>query len=145
MLGDVRGKRIVHLQCNAGQDSLSLAARGARVTGVDISDDAIEFARGLSADSGITATFEHADVFDWLAGTREVFDIAFASYGALCWLSDIRTWARGISRVLTPVGRLVVVEFHPALNLFDDDGIATAYLSSVMVAPTTVDAVLGAR
>ena len=34
----LRGKRLVHLQCNAGQDTLSLAARGARVTGVDISD-----------------------------------------------------------------------------------------------------------
>jgi SAM-dependent methyltransferase len=122
LLGDVRGKRIVHLQCNSGQDSLSLAARGAQVTGVDISDEAIEFARRLSLESGIVARFERADVFDWLATTQDVFDIAFASYGALCWLSDIRTWARGIARILAPAGRLVVVEFHPTLNLFDDNG-----------------------
>ena len=43
LLGDVRGLRIAHLQCNAGQDSLSLAALGALVTGVDISDEAIAF------------------------------------------------------------------------------------------------------
>jgi SAM-dependent methyltransferase len=122
LLGDVRGKRLVHLQCNSGQDSLSLAARGAQVTGVDISDEAIEFARTLSADSGIAARFERADVFDWLAQTSERFDIAFASYGALCWLSDLPTWARGVARVLAPGGRLVLVEFHPVLNLFDDDG-----------------------
>ncbi len=50
LLGDVRGLRIAHLQCNAGQDSLSLAARGALVTGVDISDEAIAF--GPSACGG---------------------------------------------------------------------------------------------
>ena len=122
LLGELRDKRVVHLQCNAGQDSLSIAARGARVTGVDISDEAIGFARTLSDASGIAATFERADVYDWLAGTHDRFDIVFSSYGALCWLSDLSTWARGVARILAPVGRLVVVEFHPLLNLFDDEG-----------------------
>ncbi len=122
LLGDVRGKRLVHLQCNSGQDSLSLAARGAEVTGVDISDEAIEFARTLSRDAGIAATFERSDVFEWLASTSARFDVAFCSYGALCWLSDIAAWARGVARILAPGGRLVVVEFHPLLNLMDDDG-----------------------
>src|SRR5437016_320404 len=62
LLGDVAGQTLVHLQCNAGQDTLSLARRGAIVTGVDISDTAIDFARQLSADSGIPASFERADV-----------------------------------------------------------------------------------
>ena len=35
LLGDVVERRLVHLLCNSGQDSLSLAAMGARVTGVD--------------------------------------------------------------------------------------------------------------
>jgi SAM-dependent methyltransferase len=119
----------VHLQCNSGQDSLSLAARGAQVTGVDISDEAIEFARSLSRDSGIAGTFDRADVFDWLTTTSEQFEIAFASYGALCWLSDLSTWARGVARILAPGGRLVVMEFHPILNLFDDEGVITSKLT----------------
>ena len=46
LLGDLRDRPLVHLQCNAGQDTLSIASRlGARVTGVDISDEAIDFAR----------------------------------------------------------------------------------------------------
>lgn len=122
LLGDLDGKRLVHLQCNAGQDTLSLATRGAQVTGVDISDEAVEFARKLSQDSGIAATFERADVYDWLAATSAQYDVAFSSYGALVWLSDLPTWARGVARVLAPGGRLVVVEFHPLLNLFDEDG-----------------------
>ncbi|HMA35673.1 MAG TPA: class I SAM-dependent methyltransferase [Chloroflexia bacterium] len=124
LLGDIAGQTLVHLQCNAGQDTLSLARLGAVVTGVDISDTAIAFARQLAADSGIPATFHRADIYDWLAATAagpQRFAIAFVSYGALVWLSDLRAWARGIAGVLAPGGRLVLVEFHPLLGVLADD------------------------
>lgn len=124
LLGDIRGLEVVHLQCNSGQDTLSLAQMGARVTGVDISDSAIEFARRLSADSGVPATFERSDVYDWLeqtGATEQRFDVAFCSYGAICWLSDLGTWARGITGVLKPGGRFVTVDFHPAWLMLGDD------------------------
>lgn len=120
LLGDVRGKRLVHLQCNAGQDTLSIAAHlGAVVTGVDISDEAIGFAGRLSSESGIPATFVRANLYDWFAANQEQFDVAFASYGALYWLPDIAGWARGAAAALKPGGRLVVVEFHPILGMLD--------------------------
>ena len=122
LLGPVRGKRLVHLQCNAGQDSLSLAALGAEVTGVDISDEAIAFAQALSRDAGLPARFERADVFDWLEAVPEgSFDLAFCSYGAIPWLSDLGPWARGLSRLLAPGGRFAVVEFHPFMWCFEPD------------------------
>lgn len=122
LLGDIDGLRLVHLQCNAGQDTLSLGGRGARVTGVDISDTATDFARQLAHEAGIAADFERADVYDWFehaldAGRR--FDVAFSSYGALCWLSDLDAWARGLAAVLEPGGRFVCVEFHPVAMIFD--------------------------
>jgi SAM-dependent methyltransferase len=124
LLGDVAGKTLVHLQCNAGQDTLSLAKLGATVTGVDISDTAIQFATRLAADSGIAATFVRADVYDWLtsaAAAGERFDIVFCSYGAICWLSDLACWAKGIAAILKPGGRFVTVEFHPFLMVFRED------------------------
>ncbi|EPH14035.1 hypothetical protein HMPREF9713_00235 [Myroides odoratimimus CCUG 12700] len=42
LLGDVKGKKILHLQCHFGQDTLSLARMGADATGVDLSDKAVE-------------------------------------------------------------------------------------------------------
>ncbi len=123
LLGELAGRTLLHLQCNAGQDTLSLAALGAAATGVDISDEAVEFARRLSAESGIAAEFERADVYDWLqeAGRAgRCFDLVFASYGAVCWLSDLGAWARGIAGVLAPGGRFVLVEFHPAAAMFDE-------------------------
>lgn len=113
LLGPLAGRRLVHLQCNSGQDSLCLARRGADVTGVDFSDEAIAVARSLSEASGIPARFEQAEVVQWLHGTDARFELAFSSYGAVGWLPDLRAWAEGVARVLEPGGRLVYVEFHP--------------------------------
>ena len=124
LLGDISGLELLHLQCNSGQDTLSLARLGATVTGVDISDTAIEVARKLAADSGIPATFYRADVYDWLAeaaAREQRFDVVFSSYGALVWLSDLKTWARGFAALLKPGGRFVLVEFHPVIHMFEWD------------------------
>lgn len=122
LLGEVHGLSIAHLMCNTGQDSLSLAARGAIVTGVDISDAAIEQARRLADEIPLPATFERADVYDWLAAAAqrgEQFDRVFCSYGAICWLPDLYSWARGVAAIVRPGGRFVLVEFHPVSNMFD--------------------------
>jgi len=122
LLGNVRGKRLLHLQCNAGQDTLSIASQlGAEVTGVDISDEAIAFARRLSEESGIPGTFVHTNIFDWFAAhpDEQTYDVVFASYGAVCWLPDIEGWAKGAAMALKPGGRLVLVEFHPIMGVLD--------------------------
>ena len=122
LLGDVSGRQLVHLQCNAGQDTLSLAALGAEVTGVDISDEAVDFATRLAADSGIPGTFVRSDLFDWFdAAEPDRFDIAFSSYGAIVWLSDLTAWAAGIAKVLRPGGRFVIVDVHPVAGMVDDN------------------------
>ncbi len=115
LLGPLDGRRLVHLQCNCGQDSVSLALQGAAVTGVDISDRAIEFARALARATEVSASFERADLFDWFDsfGARERFELAFSSYGSIGWLADLERWARGVAKVLAPGGRLVLLEFHP--------------------------------
>jgi len=119
LLGDLHGKSLVHLQCNAGQDTLSLARLGATVTGVDISDTAITFAQQLSADTNIPATFIRSDVYDWFEQAAQRG--AFSSYGAIIWLSDIAAWAKGIASILKPGGKVVVLDFHPYPMIFDWD------------------------
>ena len=123
LLGDLEGKTLAHLQCNSGGDSLSLALCGAAVTGVDISDAAISSARRLSEEAGIPAGFERSDVYDWLveaARAGRLFDAVFSSYGVVCWLPDLEAWASGIAAILEDDGRFVLVDFHPAADVFDE-------------------------
>jgi len=119
LLGELAGRSLLHLLCNAGQDSLSFAALGAQVTGVDISDAAIEQARRLSAESGIAAEFVRADVYDFLAAPPRSYDLIYCGYGAICWLHDLELFARGVAAALAPGGRFALMEFHPASNMFD--------------------------
>lgn len=125
LLGDLSGLSIVHLQCNSGQDTLSIKQLGAaKVLGVDISDEAIDFARKLSADSGVEAEFVRADIYDWLAEAdrgEERWDVVFCSYGAICWLSDLTNWAKGVAAILKPGARFVTVEFHSGAQVFDEE------------------------
>lgn len=129
LLGEVAGRPLLHLLCNSGQDTLSLTRLGARCTGVDLSDAAITLARELSAASGLAAEFVRADVYDYLAEARGAgFELVYCSYGAICWLHDLRAFARGVAAALAPGGRLAMVEFHPASNMFDAEwGLANDY------------------
>ena len=63
LLGDVQNKSILHLQSHFGQDSLSLARMGAKVTGTDISDVAINYASQLNEQLNLGARFIQADTY----------------------------------------------------------------------------------
>lgn len=123
-VGPVSGKRLLHLQCHFGLDSLSWARRGARVTGVDFSPRAIDLARTLSRELEVEARFLCCDVYelDRELETEERFDIVFASYGVIDWLPDLDGWARVGARRLAPGGFFYLVEFHPLLHLLDEEG-----------------------
>jgi SAM-dependent methyltransferase len=122
LLGEVAGRTLLHLMCNSGQDTLSLARLGALVTGVDISDEAVAQARLLSTASDIAADFARADVYDYLAAARGAgFERIYCGYGAVCWLHDLPAFARGVAAALAPGGRFALVEFHPASNMFDSE------------------------
>lgn len=121
MLGDIKSKSVLHLQCHFGQDSISLARMGAQVTGVDLSDTAIEKAKEFAEMTGADADFICCDIYDLPDYLDEKFDIVFTSYGVIGWLPDLEMWAKIVSRYLKPEGRLIFVEFHPLAWIFDED------------------------
>jgi SAM-dependent methyltransferase len=120
LLGDLADKEVLHLQCHFGQDSLSMSRMGARVTGVDLSDKAIEAARELSLKTGAPADFICCDLYDLPQHLDHSFDLVFSSYGTIGWLPDLDKWAAVIARFLKPGGAFVFAEFHPVVWMFDD-------------------------
>ena len=88
-MGDIRGKSLLHLQCHFGMDTLAWARLGAKVTGVDFSDEAIKPARKLSKESGIKARFIESDIYTLPDVLKGKFDIVFTGAGVLCWLQTL--------------------------------------------------------
>ena len=127
LLGDIKGKSVLHLQCHFGQDTISLARLGAKATGADFSDRAIEKARELAAQTNTGADFICCDLYDLEKVCDRKFDLVFTSYGTIGWLPDLDKWAKIISTFLKPGGRFIFVEFHPVVWMFDDDLEKVAY------------------
>jgi 2-polyprenyl-3-methyl-5-hydroxy-6-metoxy-1,4-benzoquinol methylase len=118
-VGEVDGLDLLHLQCHFGLDTLSFARRGARVTGVDFSAVAVARARQLAGQAGLAADFVESDVLrlpEKLAGR---FDVVFASYGVLCWISSAQAWMRSAASCLRPGGALVLIEIHPLVGMVE--------------------------
>ena len=105
-LGDVAGKRVLHLQCHFGLDTLCLARRGAEVTGLDFSSAAIKAARALSRETGVPATFVEGNLYDAPDLIDGAFDLVFVTWGAINWLPDIGRWAEIVAHFLKPGGAL---------------------------------------
>lgn len=127
LLGDVQGKTILHLQCHFGMDSIALSRRGAKVCGVDFSENAIIEARKLATRCGADTRFIESDVLKLNEVLDEQFDIVFTSYGTIGWLPDLDAWAGIVQRFLKPGGKLVFAEFHPVVWMFDNDFAKVAY------------------
>ncbi|MEZ5926598.1 MAG: class I SAM-dependent methyltransferase [Hyphomicrobiaceae bacterium] len=119
-IGDVSGKRLAHLQCHIGLDSLSLARLGADVTGLDFSSASVDGARRLAAETGIAATFVEGDVYEARRLLSGHFDIVYSTWGTINWLPDIQRWAEVVASLLRPGGFLYLAEAHPFALVFEE-------------------------
>lgn len=134
LIGDLHGRcrRAIHLQCAGGRDTLSLWNLGAEeVVGIDFSPRMLELAQRLTTAVGAPARWIEADVLDAPAGLNATGDLVYTGRGSLMWLQDLDGWAAVVRRLLSPTGRFVLFEGHPAEWLFDVDAdggwIATDY------------------
>jgi len=119
LLGDLDGKKVLHLQCHFGQDTISLQKLGAQATGVDFSETAIEKARDLSEQCQIFPEFVCSDIYELDKNLKGQFDMIFTSYGTIGWLPDLNKWAEILDHFLKPGGIFLIVEFHPMIWVFD--------------------------
>ena len=120
-VGDVSGKRLLHLMCHIGLDTLSWARRGAIVTGLDFSRAALDTAVSLAGRAGIgSARFLAAEIGEAgqaLAG--ETFDVVYTGTGVTQWIPDIGSWARTVAALVAPGGFFYIADYHPFPDSFD--------------------------
>jgi len=72
----VSSKKLLHLLCHFGMDTLSWARLGAEVTGTDFSAEAIAAATALAEELALPARFVQANVYDLPAVLEDSFDLA---------------------------------------------------------------------
>ena len=121
-VGEVSGRRLLHLQCHFGMDTLSWARLGAEVVGIDFSPAAVRQASDLARRAGLDgmARFQEVDVTSAGRVSGGGFDVVFTSFGTIVWLSDLEGWADTIVANLAEDGFFYFLDAHPASMMFDE-------------------------
>ncbi len=115
-LGDLKGKRVLHLLCGTGEATAALAELGAVATGVDPRPPALEIAR------------ERWPKILWVDGDpqslprqlrRGRFDLVYSGEGVIGGLLDLDAWAAGVAGALRAHGELLLFDDHPIADCID--------------------------
>jgi ubiquinone/menaquinone biosynthesis C-methylase UbiE len=105
-----RGLRVLEIGCGMGTDGAQFAQAGARYTGIDLTEAAIELARKRFELSGLEGEFRVADA-EKLDFADNSFDRVY-SHGVLHHTPDTARAVTEIHRVLKPGGRATVMLYH---------------------------------
>ncbi|NJN84230.1 MAG: methyltransferase domain-containing protein [Caldilineaceae bacterium] len=126
LLGSVTGKRVLDFGCGGGQAVIALAQQGASVTGVDYSASQLAFARSLSEELNVEATFIEGTASDLEQLPAVAWDLILSIY-VMQYVEEPDRCLRALCRALDPSGRLIVSFDHPLRTCFlepDEDEIS---------------------
>ena len=112
LLGDLQGKRVLHLACSVCDEGITMAMRGATATGVDISPTHILMGQEKATALGVDVVLRVGNMMQ-LDADLQNFDLVYISSGGLCWVPDLDDWLVGVNRALKPGGRVLISEHHP--------------------------------
>src|ERR671919_3177481 len=99
------GMDVVELGCGTAYFSAWLARRGARPTGVDITENQLATARAMQAEHGLEFPLIHASAED-VPLPNACADLVLSEYGASLWCEP-EAWVSEAARLLRPAGHLV--------------------------------------
>jgi SAM-dependent methyltransferase len=106
-----RDRRLLEVGCGIGTDLARFARGGARVTGVDLSETAIELARKNFALNGLAAEELRVANGEALPYPNEVFDVVYA-HGVIQYTADPAQLIRECHRVLKPGGTAIFMVYN---------------------------------
>lgn len=116
------GDRVLELACGTGRLTVPLAARGLRITGLDLADAMLARARDRAARAGAAARFLKSDMRAFELAER--FDLIFIPINSLCHLlvrPDVEACFCCVRAHLAPQGRFVIDVFNPSLAILGRD------------------------
>ncbi len=116
LLPDLTGRHVLQLVCGTGEAAGELAALGALVTGVDLSEDALEVARRRTPNAVFLRAQLEALPAELL---RARFDLVYGDGGLLAEVRELDPLFSQISTSLRPGGELLLHDTHPVAVCLD--------------------------
>jgi SAM-dependent methyltransferase len=112
---DMSGTSAIELGCGTAYASAWMARRGARVVGIDNSEEQLATAQRLAAQHGVELTLVHGNA-ESVPCEDGSFGFALSEYGAAIWCDPYK-WVPEAHRLLQPGGELVCLGHTPLLLL----------------------------
>ena len=112
LIGDVAGQEVLSLACGQGQDARLLAHLGAQVTGVDVSEEMLRYARRHETDDPRGIAYVHGDAQELEPFADGSFD-GVVCHMALMDIPDLDPTIASVARVLREGGWFVFSIVHP--------------------------------
>ena len=116
---DLRGKRVLDVGCGGGILSEAMTGRGAEVTGIDLSDEALKVAELHLLESGKTVSYRKAAVEELAQERPESFDVV-TCMEVLEHIPDPASHVQACARLLAPGGQafFATINRNPKAFLF---------------------------
>ena len=112
LLGDLQGKRVLHLACWVCDEGITMTRLGATVMGIDIAETHIRTGREKAAALGVDLDLRVGNMMALDDDLRD-FDLVYIGGGGICWVPDLDDWLQGVRDVLKPGGCILISDHHP--------------------------------
>ena len=115
LLGDLEGKHILEIGCGGAQCGIAMAKKGAHVTGVDISEEQLKFAKTLAKKSNVNITFYRGDIKKLPQIKSASQDVVFTAW-AMQYVDPLDSCFREVYRILKKNGIFILAMPHPTYH-----------------------------
>ncbi len=120
LLGDINGKNILEIGCGGAQCGVAMAKKGAKVIGIDISEEQLKFAKKLAIKNKVNVKFYQGDIRKLPQIKSNSQDIVFSAF-ALHYIDNLLICFREVNRVLKNNGTFVFSFPHPFYRTIDSN------------------------
>lgn len=118
LLGNLKGKKVLEIGCGGAQCGIAMAKQGARVTGMDISNEQLKFAKNLADKNKTKICLIQNDIENLRKIKSNSQDIVFTAW-ALHYVKNLNKCFKEVYRVLKKDGLFVLAIPHPFSRMTD--------------------------
>lgn len=119
LLGNLKNKKVLELGCGGAQCGIAMAKKGAKVIGIDISEEQLKFAIKLAIKNKVKISLIQGDVKKFSKIKKNTQDLVFTAW-ALQYIDNLESCFKESFRVLKKGGNFVLALPHPFSRTIDE-------------------------